>query len=139
MALNWDTFKKFVIFPLIEWQRWLVNNRHLQARYLEKKIFFVSAAAEMKKKMIFFILVNSIKNPHLRWLPCTQTQDNIFNLQKKLCFSQVSLFPKKVAFFSRAWSLEISRGRLARQAPAYGWGAHRGAQSTRDAVNTGSS
>ena len=42
-----------------------------------------------------------------------------------------------MAFFSRAWSLEISRGRLARQAPAYGWGAHRGTQSTRDAVDAG--
>ena len=45
-----------------------------------------------------------------------------------------------MAFFSRAWSLEISRGRLARQAPAYGWArtagrSQRGTQSTRAAVN----
>ena len=60
-------------------------------------------------------------------------------LPKKLCFFQVSLFPKKVAFFSRAWSLEISRGRLARQAPAYGWGTQRGRQSTQGTVNAGSS
>ena len=44
-----------------------------------------------------------------------------------------------MAFFLRAWSLEISRGRLARQAPAYGWGVQRGRQSTQNAVNAGSS
>ena len=59
--------------------------------------------------------------------------------KKTICFFQVSLFPKKVAFFSRAWSLEISRGRLARQAPAFGWGAQRGTHSTRDALNAGHS
>ena len=89
--------------------------------------------------MVFSILVSFIKNPYLRWLSWTETQDNVFDLEKNYVFSQVSLFPKKVAFFSRAWSLEISRGRLARQAPAYGWGAHRGTQSTRNAVNAGGS
>ena len=90
----------------------------------------------MKNEMMFFNLASSIKNSYLIWLLYNWTQDNVFNLQKK-CFFQVSLFPKKVAFFSRAWSLIISRGRLARQAPAFGWGVQRGTQSTRDAVNAG--
>ena len=63
----------------------------------------------------------------------------MFLTSKKTMFFQVSLFPKKVAVFSRAWSLEISRGHLARQAPAFGWGAQRGPRSTRDAVNAGHS
>ena len=42
-----------------------------------------------------------------------------------------------MACFSRALALEISRGRLARQAPAFGWGAQRGPWSTRAAVNAG--
>ena len=91
----------------------------------------------MKEKMIFSILVRFIKNPYLRWLSYTETQDNVFNLEKNYVFPEFPFFLKKVAFFSRAWSLEISRGRLARQAPAYGWGAQRGTQSTRNAVNAG--
>ena len=65
-----------------------------------------------------------------------QTEDCVVNLQKNYVFPTFP-FSKKVAFFSRAGSLEISRGRLARQAPAYGWGSHRGTQSTRDTVNAG--
>ena len=36
-----------------------------------------------------------------------------------------SFFLKKQVSFSRAWALEISRGRLARQAPAFGFARHR--------------
>ena len=46
-------------------------------------------------------------------------------------FAPFSSFLKKVAFFSRAQAQWFSRGRLARQAPAFGWGGHRGGPTSR--------
>ena len=46
-------------------------------------------------------------------------------------FAPFSSFLKKVAFFSRAQAQWFSRGRLARQVPAFGWGGHRGGPTSR--------
>ena len=46
-------------------------------------------------------------------------------------FAHFSFFLKKVASFSRAQASWFSRGRLARQAPAFGWDGHRGRPTSR--------
>ena len=46
-------------------------------------------------------------------------------------FAHFSSFLKKVASFSRAQASWFSRGRLARQAPAFGWDGHRGRPTSR--------
>ena len=46
-------------------------------------------------------------------------------------FVPFSSFLKKVASFSRAQAQWFSRGRLARQAPAFGWEGHRGGPTSR--------
>ena len=46
-------------------------------------------------------------------------------------FAPFPSFLKKVASFSRAQAQWFSRGRLARQAPAFGWDGHRGGPTSR--------
>ena len=46
-------------------------------------------------------------------------------------FAPFPSFLKKVASFSRAQAQWFSRGRLARQAPAFGWDGHRGGRTSR--------
>ena len=54
--------------------------------------------------------------------------------KKRLSFSPFPSFLKKVASFSRAQAQWFSRGRLARQAPAFGWDGHRGGRTSRWSV-----
>ena len=59
------------------------------------------------------------------WLLLNNTSKNGY------LFAPFSSFLKKVASFSRAQAQWFSRGRLARQAPAFGWGGHRGGPTSR--------
>ena len=66
---------------------------------LKNIIFFRFCSCRNEKKMVFSILVSFIKNPYLRWLSCTETQDNVFNLEKNYVFPKFPFFLKKWPFF----------------------------------------
>ena len=149
MALNWATFKNPIIFSLIKWQGWLINCRHMQARYFEKNVFFRFCSCRNEKKMIFSILVSSIKYSYLSWLAYTQRQNNIFNLEKNYVFPSFPFSKKSGLFFARLVTRNFTRalgtpsarfrmGRATRAA-VNARRSQRGTQSTRDAVNAGRS
>ena len=47
--LRLSYFQNFIIFSLIKWSGWLINNKYQQPLHFKKSIFSISAAAELKK------------------------------------------------------------------------------------------